>query len=283
VNDPADDLAGSVALIAGAGPGIGRACALALAGSGADVVVAARRRQPLQALADEVTAHGGRRALAVPADIGDLDQCRRLVDTAVDAFGRVDVVVNVATHSGGFATVEDLDFDDYRRAFEVNVLGTLEISRTAARHMKTSGGGSIIQIGTQGVRGLNEGQSAYIPTKAAMVRASLVMAKEVGRHGSRVNIVTPGYTTGEPLERMFGTIAGRTGSTAAEVSAKAAARSAMRRHVDPEDIASAVLFLASERARNITGDEITVSAGLFITWGRPSGGQLHGQVRASSG
>jgi NAD(P)-dependent dehydrogenase (short-subunit alcohol dehydrogenase family) len=171
----------------------------------------------------------------------------------------------VATHNGGFATVDELNFDDYRRAFEINVLGTLEISRTAARHMKSAGAGSIIQISTLGVRGLNERQAAYVSTKAAMVRASLVMAKELGRHGIRVNIVTPGYTTGEPLERLFGTIAERTGSTAAEVSAKAASRSALRRHVDPDDVASAVLFLASDRARTITGDEITVSAGLFIT------------------
>ena len=122
-----------------------------------------------------------------------------------------------------------------------------------------------MQISTLGVRGLLEKQSAYISTKAAMVAASLIMAKEVGRYNIRVNIVTPGYTTGEPLERIWSEVAAKRGRTPEEVSAKAAARSALRRHVDPEDIAAAVLFLASPASRNVTGEEITVSAGLFIT------------------
>jgi 3-oxoacyl-[acyl-carrier protein] reductase len=261
----AGDLEGKVAVVAGAGPGIGRACALAFARSGAEVVVAARRPEALSALADEVAATTGRRTLAAPTDVGDLAQCRQLIETTVAEFGRIDAVVNVATYGGGFNAVDQMDFDEYRRAFEVNVLGTLEISRSAARHMRASGGGSIVQISTLGVRGLLEKQAAYISTKAAMVAASLIMAKEVGRYGVRVNIVTPGYTTGEPLDRMFAEIAARRGRTAEEVSAEAASRSALRRHVDPEDIAAAVLWLASPAARTITGDEITVSAGLFIT------------------
>jgi 3-oxoacyl-[acyl-carrier protein] reductase len=260
-----NELAGCVAVVSGAGPGIGRACALALAAEGADVVVAARRPEPLQALAAEVAASWGCRTLAVPTDVGDLAQCRQLVEATVRELGRIDAVVNVATYGGGFNPLEQVDFDEYRRAFEVNVLGTLEISRSAARHMRASGGGSIVQISTLGVRGLIERQTTYVSTKAAMVAASLIMAKEVGQYGVRVNIVTPGYTTGEPLDRMFAQIADKRGRDPQEVSAQAASRAALRRHVSPGDIAAAVLFLASPRSRNVTGEEITVSAGLFIT------------------
>ena len=104
-------LEGKVAVVSGAGPGIGRACALRFADSGADVVVAARRPEPLRVLADEVAASTGRRTLATPTDVADLAQCRRLIETTVAEFGRVDVVVNVATYGGGFNTHQSRQFD----------------------------------------------------------------------------------------------------------------------------------------------------------------------------
>jgi len=250
-----------VALVVGAGSGIGLACALAFARAGADVVVAARRRQPVEDLARTVQQATGRRALPMVCDIADVAAARNLVDRTVGELARLDAVVNVATASGGRADVVDLDFDSYRQAFEVNVLGTLEVSRAAARYMGGRGGGSIVQISTLGVHARGEQQSIYTSTKAALVSASFTMAKEVGRQGVRVNIVTPGYTTGPNLDRMFAQIADRTGRDSASVSARAASAAALRRHVDPEDIAEAVLFLSSARARNITGVELRVDAG----------------------
>jgi 3-oxoacyl-[acyl-carrier protein] reductase len=257
-------LAGRVALVVGAGAGIGRSCALALARDGADVVLAARRAEPLQQLADEVAATHGRRALAVPTDISDLAQCAALVDTTVAELGRVDVVVTVATTSGAHATVEELDFEDYRRAFELNVLGVLEVSRSAAAHMRETGGGSIVQISSLAATSMLVKQTAYSSTKRAMMVASFTMAKELGSHDIRVNVVTPGYTTGDDLDALFAGIAARTGADPAEVSTRAAKSAALRRHVDPADIAEAVAFLASPRARNITGVEIKVDAGQLI-------------------
>lgn len=257
-------LSGKVAIVAGAGEGIGRSCALCLARDGADVVVAARRPEPLRALAEEVAAAHGTRTLAVPTDMSDLEQCRALVDTTVRELGRVDVVVNVATTSGANATVDELDLDAYRAAFELNVLGVLEISRSAARHMRDNGGGSIIQISTLAATVMQPRMTAYSSTKRAMMVASFTMAKELGRHDIRVNVVTPGYTTGANLDAMFAGIAARTGADPAEVSAQAAKAAALRRHVDPIDIAEAVAFLASPRARNITGVEIKVDAGQVI-------------------
>jgi NAD(P)-dependent dehydrogenase (short-subunit alcohol dehydrogenase family) len=257
-------LAGQVALIVGAGAGIGRSTALALARDGADVVLAARRPEPLRRLADEVAAAHGRRAIAVPTDISDLAQCAALVDTAASELGRIDIAVTVATTSGAHTTVEELDFADYQRAFQLNVLGVMEVSRLAAAHMKRVGGGSIVQISSLTATSMLVKQAAYSSTKRAMMVASFTMAKELGREGIRVNIVTPGFTTGDDLDEMFATIARRTGADPAEVSARAAKGAALRRHVDPEDIAEAVAFLASPRARNITGIEIKVDAGQLV-------------------
>src|SRR5579875_1792843 len=123
-------LEGQVAIIAGAGAGIGRSCALKLAAEGADVVLAARRPGPLGELAAEV-AGTGRRAVPVPTDLADVHQCAALVDAAVAELGRVDVLVNVATRSAPRAPVDAGDWADYRAAFELNVIGTLELSRLA--------------------------------------------------------------------------------------------------------------------------------------------------------
>lgn len=259
------DLAGAVAIVTGAGEGIGRSCALALAADGADVVLAARRAEWLDVLATEVRAAApGRRVVTQPTDIGRPEQCRALVERAVAELGRVDVVVNVATASGGHGPIGDADWDDWRHAFDVNVVGTMEVSRSAARHMVAQGGGSIVQISTLGVREMQARQGAYTSTKSAMMVASFTLARELGPHGVRVNVVTPGYTTGPNLDRLWQTIAGRTGRTPDEVSTRAASTAALRRHVDPDDIAQAVLFLASPRARNVTGIELHVNAGQSI-------------------
>jgi NAD(P)-dependent dehydrogenase (short-subunit alcohol dehydrogenase family) len=255
------ELDGKVAVVVGAGPGIGRACALAFAEAGADVVVAARRGEPLRALAEEVATATGRSVEPVVTDLGDVASCQALVNAAVARFGGVDVLVNVATLGGAHATIDEADWDAWRRAFEVNVLGTLEVSRSAARSMASRGGGSIVQVSTFGTHAKPPRQASYTSTKHAMVTASLTLAKELGRDNVRVNIVTPGYTTGPNLDVLFQGVADRTGESADAVSVRMAKTAALRRHVDPEDIAEAVLFLATDRARNITGVEIPVTAG----------------------
>ena len=258
-------LRGAVALVTGAGPGIGRSCAVALADDGADVVVAARRPDALDELAAEVAELPGRRIVAVPTDISDLEQCRAVVERTVAELGRIDVVVNVATHGGSpSAPVADIDWDDYRASVQVNVIGTMEICRTAARHMAERGGGSIVNISALSATTLMADMARYTSTKGAMESMSKTMAKEMGAAGVRVNIVTPGMTSGPPLDAMFERMAVAQSRTPEEVSARFAAGAALRRHVDPDDIAEAVRFLASQRARNITGQEIQVTAGQHI-------------------
>lgn len=257
-------LAGRVAIVSGAGPGIGRACAFKLAEDGADVVVAARRSGPLEELAGEVAEATGRRVLAIPTDVKDLDACAALVAGTVSALGRVDVVVNNATHPFLRAKVADYDWSDFDGSVQLNVKGTMKICGEAAKQMSREDGGSIINIGTLSTTAYLAKNMAYSATKAAMITASKTMAREVGRDGIRVNIVTPGYTTGDDLDRLFQQMADASNSTAEEVSARVAHESMLRRHVDPEDIAEAVLFLGSDRGRNITGSELHVTAGALM-------------------
>jgi len=258
-------LVGRVALVTGAGPGIGRACALALADEGAAVAIAARQPDPLRTLADDIEQATGAAVHTEPTDIAELDQVAAMIDGTVAALGRIDVVVNVATYGGATTLVDDLDWDDYRRAVDVNVIGTMEVCRLAARRMVEQGdGGSIVNVSSISARTLMEGMARYTSTKGAMEIATKTFAAELGPHDVRANIVTPGLTTGAPLDAMFERMAEAQGRTSEEVSVRFARGAALRRHVDPADIAEAVRFLATPRSRNITGQEIQVSAGQHI-------------------
>ncbi len=264
---------GATALVVGAGPGIGRACALVLGRAGADVVVAARHRGRLVALAEQVAQETGRNVVPLQVDVGELSSCRALIDAVLERRGRLDILVNVATAGGEYQRIDDVDgvegideldrsgWATWRHAFEVNVIGTLELSRLAGRAMRQGGGGSIVQIGTLGTQHTPPGRARYTSTKQAMVSASLTLAKELGPYNVRVNVVTPGYTTGPQLDALVRTMAERTGESATDTSRRLAQGAPLRRHVDPEDVAQAVLFLAGPGARSITGVELPVTAG----------------------
>ena len=253
----------SVALISGAGDGIGRSCALAFARAGDDIVLGARTADRLDRIAGEVEALG-RRAVAVPTDLTDVDQVHRLVDAARQHFDRLDSVVNVAAFAGDPSTVEDLQDDTLRAAFAVNVLAPLEVSRAAMPLLRSSGGGSITLTSTLSTRTLLSRLGAYTSTKQAMVTAAKTMAREVGPDGIRVNVVVPGFVRGADLDAYLDRVAARRGTDRASVEAGLLAEAALRRLPEPEDIAAAVLFLASPAARCITGVELDVNAGQWI-------------------
>ncbi len=261
VDQPQRDLTGKVAMVVGAGPGVGRACALAFARDGADVVVSARRSEPLAELAEDIAAQTGRRVVPIVSDLAEPASLVALVDEAVGRFGGIDALVTVATAGGGQVPLDRADWDLWRRAFQVNVIGTLEVSRCAARSMVSRSGGSIVHVGTFGTHSLPAGQAAYTSTKEAAMTASKTLAKELGQHGVRVNVVSPGYITGEPLDELLRSVADRNGKSIEEVSTALARTAALRRHVSPADIAEAVLFLSSGRAHGITGVELPVTAG----------------------
>ncbi len=252
-----------VAVVAGVGPGIGRSTALGLAAQGYDVAVAARRTEYLDFVVAELVALGAR-GLAVPTDMGDLEQSRALAEQVATHFGRIDVVVGSAAKGGPNHTIMNADLRDWQEAWQVNVLGPLELARAAIPHLRAVGGGAIVMVSTLAVRAINAGQGAYAATKSALTVAAQTLAKEVGPDGIRVNIVVPGFVPGPNTDTMFARLAERRGTTPAAVMELMAAETALRRLPTPDDVADAIVFLASDRARSITGQTLDVNAGRWM-------------------
>ena len=253
-----------VAVVTGVGPGIGRSTALALAHEGCDVVVAARRTDYLAEVVGELEDTGAR-ALAVPTDTGDVAQCRALIERAGEHFGRLDVVVSSAAKGAPNHTIMHADLDDWEQAWLVNVLGPLELFRAAVPHLAAQESSAIVVVSALAVRAINAGQGAYAATKAAVTVAAQTLAREVGVDGIRVNIVVPGFVPGPNTEEMFTRMAERRNTTVEAVQEQIAADTALHRLPTPEDIADAIVFLASERARAITGQTLDVNGGRWFS------------------
>jgi NAD(P)-dependent dehydrogenase (short-subunit alcohol dehydrogenase family) len=253
-----------VAVVTGVGPGIGRSTALGLAREGCDVVVAARRADYLGEVVSVLTELGVR-ALSVPTDTGDVAQTRALIERTVDHFGRLDVVVSSAAKGAPNHTIMHADLDDWQQSWLVNVLGPLELFRTAVPHLGAVDGGAIVAVSALAVRAINPGQGAYAATKAALTVAAQTLAREVGVDGIRVNVVVPGFVPGPNTETMFSRMAERRGTTVEAVQEQIAADTALRRLPTPDDVADAIVFLASDRARSITGQTLDVNGGRWFS------------------
>lgn len=193
-------LAGKVALVTGASSGIGEATAVALAQAGATVVISARRKARLDALAARIAAAGGV-ALGVVGDVAEEAAATAAVEETVKAFGRIDILVNSAgiIESGG---IETADLDTYRRVIDVNLLGTVYTSQAAVRHMKAQGGGDIINVTSLAGRKTGPVFNAYHASKYAANAMTDSMRQELGGFGIRVAILMPGATKTEVGDNM---------------------------------------------------------------------------------
>ncbi|AHF68669.1 MULTISPECIES: glucose 1-dehydrogenase [Pseudomonas] len=244
-------LEGKVAVVTGASKGIGAGIAKALADDGASVVVNySSSKAGADAVVDYIKSIGGT-AIAVQGDVSIAAEAQGLIEAAVKQFGQLDVLVN---NSGIFdvAPVEHVTEDQYRRLFDVNVLGVILTTQAAIKHLAQ--GGSVVNISSSITRLRTPGTSVYTATKAAVDAISGVLAKELAPRKIRVNVVSPGFVVTEGT-----TAAGIVGS---DMEAGIVSQTPLGRAGQPEDIARVVAFLASDDARFVTGENITASGGL---------------------
>lgn len=245
------DLSDDVAVVTGAGRGIGEGIAHVLASAGAAVVLAARRADEIERVAEDVRAAGGR-ALAVPTDVTDEDAVEALAQSAVDAFGRLSVWVNNAGGSPVQGRLVELSRADWDAAIELNLTAVWTCARAAARHMDE---GCIINVSSLAGHGPAPGSGHYAAAKAGTNSLTQTLSRELAPR-IRVNGISPGAI---PTEIMM-KATGLTEETLPHLVK--GARIAMRRLGTPEDIGAAALFLASKASSWITGETLIVTGGM---------------------
>ena len=254
-------LAGRTAIVSGIGPGMGRDISLRLAREGADIVMGARSRASLESVSAEVKALG-RRAVWLETDLTDKDAGKRLVEKAVGEFGRVDVLVNNAFHTGTMTPFESDDLETgWRDTHEVNLWGTLRMTQAVIPVMKSQKSGSIVMINTMTLRVVNPGFASYASSKGALEAATRGIAREIGPYGIRVNSVMPGYIWGPSVKGYFEAKAKQEGRSYDEVHAEVARQIPLGRIPDSHEISGAVVFFASDLASCITGQSLDVNGG----------------------
>ena len=256
-------LDGKTLVVTGVGPGLGREVARIALRDGAKVVLAARRREKLEATAKELDPSGKRVALCA-TDITDAAQCQKLVATAEGHFGGLDGVVQVAALDVLFGGVMEASDEDWQASFATNVMGPVHVVRAAAPALERRGGGSIVLIGSQSSLYPQIPQAAYASAKGALHSAMYCMAQEFGPKRIRVNSVVPTWMWGPPVQAYVDGEAKRRGVPVAEVVAEIQRRFPLGEIPADEDVAEAVVFLCSDRARMITGQALLVNAGELL-------------------
>ena len=254
-------LDGKVIVITGGGDGLGRTMATMFAGEGAAVALAARRRELLDETAALVTGAGGA-ALTVPTDVTDEQQVVDMVAATVDAFGRVDALINNAAQPGRDLHIWEQTLENWNATIAIDVTAAMLCSREVLRQsMLDRRGGSIVNVSsTASWEGIPR-KSHYAVAKAGLRTLTKVVAKEVGEYGIRVNCLVPGGIQTDLLRNYWRRIADERGVSWEEIRDRGAQSLALRRVATTEEVAAAALFLASDEASAITGQSITVDCG----------------------
>jgi len=257
------DLSGQVALVTGAGQGIGRAIALGLARAGAAIAVNDVRPDTAEVVAAEIEALGCRAAV-VPADVGSVAQIDRMVELTARTLGRLDVLVNNAglIRLNPFGQVTERDWDE---TLAVNAKGLFFCMQAAARVMTPVRRGVIVNLASIAGRGSATLSPPYAASKAAVISLTQQSARALAPHGVRVNAICPGIVNTEFNWRIDELIGVRQqGLPPGELLRQRGAAIPLGRLAEPEDIASVVVFLASKAAGYITGQTLTVDGGFLM-------------------
>ena len=254
-------LEGTVVVVSGVGPDLGRSIALRCARAGADLVLAARTAARLDEVAKEVTALG-RRAVAIPADITDETSAAGLAEAAVAAFGRVDTLIHNAFVIPPMTSLAKADLGTFRKAYETNVMAALNLTRLLTPALAEHDG-SVVMINSAVLRHSRVTFGGYKMSKSALLALAQSLATELGPQGIRVNSVAPGWIWGGTLQWYFGHLADQRGVPRQVVYDETAASTDLRRLPEPDEVADAVVFLASPMARAITGQCLDVNCGEF--------------------
>ncbi|OHD64984.1 MAG: oxidoreductase [Spirochaetes bacterium RBG_13_51_14] len=255
-------LNGKVAIITGAANGIGRAAALIFAREGASLVLADINEASLAQVREDITGIGGS-VVIQKTDVSVEEEIKSLIGLAIKTYAKVDILVNNAGISGLLPSLEDQDIKEWRHIFDVNIMGPVYATKHIVKHMKERRQGSIINIASvAGIRS-GAGGNAYSASKAALINFTQTSACELGGSNVRVNAVCPGLIETE-MTRPFFEYARSAGK-----ELQVGKYCELRRAAKPEEVAWAILFLASDEASYITGQALPVDGGISASLSLP--------------
>lgn len=253
-----------VCVVSGVGPGLGRRAALALAAHGATLVLGARRQSSLDEVLAEVEGLGAR-AIAVPTDITDPDQCARLMASGTEAFGGIDVLVNNAFRFDAFQTFEQVDLAHWKKIMDTNLFGSLQMTRAALPSMRARGGGSVVMVASMVTRQPQPVQGGYAISKGALLTATRVLAYELGPSGVRVNAVVPGWMAGPSVDMYIDMTSGARGVSKQVIADELDARVPLGHIPSDEEVAGTIVYLASDLSSAMTGQALDTNGGEIFT------------------